>query len=912
MRFLPWLVLVPLAVVNCSSSKDASGGHFTVLDPGSGPSNARPLDPLPVGERRSSPAAPTVVIAALQRNGVTVKQVLGTDGTVVWISENGDGQFLFASSLDGVLSDPVLLVPASVKVGMKWQAGAYTFTVTDSKTMPTVLGAQVVWTIVQSKDDATVERQYIEGYGQMKVGTTVFSSFVIPLEPPAPPVDDDAPVAPTPLTGAATQLSVTAQQPVFLSALDDGAGSLTLGVTSLQLFYDSMNGRYVPVPAYDCSTFHGGALSAGCMQPTMPNSDYSGAVRVGGAWSIEPRDGYGRPKPVALGLQNFRYLDAAGQPHDATSRSNASDWSVDFGPTTTLRGSPDFSWPRYEQFLGFPTRSYLPALQVDANGVLPFAIWTNSGIVTSSHLRFTATDGHVEPPTPVGVAFGTQSVRTSPTEREMLFALPDGTITRVQNTADGTALETLAHVAVPAGKSLVGAVRITRDGHARADDALLVAIYNGPTLAAGLKLYTTSLATVPQHPRPVATPASLAVSAVRAGVDAEVCWPASTDTGLGSGWQLGGLAVAATYRGDQAGTCVLLVRDASLRAAAATTMAPIDAWHIEGTIPGIGKVALAINDAHDIGGPTFTATNAYTYTLAPLRGGGFIDTNGKLSDPDGLIVDDGDMPGTLPTDVAVKVMPNGTGFLWFHGDDPVRGSDAPYLVGRTTRPIALPSGACTMPPCKAGMGGVAVQQGGGYVVPIGNIPGQPVVFAPDGTATLATAKFPFRVTVAPGNTVIANQQELAHLTDGSYCSASTTASGYYLWCVDAAGTVRSKLWTPAPTGGAFSLHAFSDGTFLVATPTLYRFDAAALTLTLLATVPPVADLPAVRMGTDGSLWAQLYDPMTLVPSIHRVDPTGTTRLVGSENVNDFYVDEKFVYAILLVNKAGVSVRFPRP
>ena len=79
-----------------------------------------------MGLRRSGGANYVTVIGTVTDNGHTLKRVDGGNKRdVLWILENDDGQSLYASTEDGVLSLPVLLVPKTVRVGMsrltEWQ-----------------------------------------------------------------------------------------------------------------------------------------------------------------------------------------------------------------------------------------------------------------------------------------------------------------------------------------------------------------------------------------------------------------------------------------------------------------------------------------------------------------------------------------------------------------------------------------------------------------------------------------------------------------------------------------------------------------------------------------------------------------------------------------------------------------------
>jgi len=164
-----------LSSVGCTCGADAAGARYKFTADGTGP-EGKNLNPLRVGQVDSDF---TSVIDGLaeQPRGRAFRIHHFPSGTFESWLETPTGQFVTSTTDLGVISSPLLVLPATVRVGMKWETfldketPAFSYEVTKrEEQVATFFGSSTVWTLVQTASDGTATHlKYAEGSGRLSV-----------------------------------------------------------------------------------------------------------------------------------------------------------------------------------------------------------------------------------------------------------------------------------------------------------------------------------------------------------------------------------------------------------------------------------------------------------------------------------------------------------------------------------------------------------------------------------------------------------------------------------------------------------------------------------------------------------------------------------------------------------------------
>lgn len=195
----PRLRLLFLLVLTGACGDDSAFPGAEILDPGHGPPNAAPLEPLVPGTVRLG----AVVDPPLLRDGgeeirIRTGRDRGRYADVVTLRRKDGALYLVATVANGRLPRPLLWLPREVRDGMQWEAdpfdeGAprYRFTVRDLGVVPTPFGQVRSWDVTfddlavddDALDGAPAISSYAEGFGLYARGGDWLTGTVTPLDP---------------------------------------------------------------------------------------------------------------------------------------------------------------------------------------------------------------------------------------------------------------------------------------------------------------------------------------------------------------------------------------------------------------------------------------------------------------------------------------------------------------------------------------------------------------------------------------------------------------------------------------------------------------------------------------------------------------------------------------------------------
>lgn len=246
-----------LAQCTAPNAPPTSSLHYIVTAMGSGETNVKPLEPLRVGTRivqtggtngggfgwqmRTFVRSAGDVVEAMESIGNLFQMGGGVSTTRVRYRRTSDGVVRYVESAK--TSEPILIVPNTVRVGMEWTSGTdvlevvkYRVLSREMKTTP--VGDAIVWTIGRVTEVSVEERhEYAEGIGAITVNVNGLS-----LNPPSvdtmvvPDAEPTAAAALPTLTGRPIVIEPTVNtaldslQIESLSAIQAPSGTLTLMV----------------------------------------------------------------------------------------------------------------------------------------------------------------------------------------------------------------------------------------------------------------------------------------------------------------------------------------------------------------------------------------------------------------------------------------------------------------------------------------------------------------------------------------------------------------------------------------------------------------------------------------------------------------------------------------------------------
>ncbi|MCB9618709.1 MAG: hypothetical protein H6724_04550 [Sandaracinus sp.] len=302
----------------------------------------------------------------------------------------------------------------------------------------------------------------------------------------------------------------------------------------------------------------------------------------------------------------------------------------------------------------------------------------------------------------------TLSARLDPAGRTYLATTHDGGVRRVEIGAAGFAQFQLADLDLPEGDELVtafphqgGLLVITQRGREDFEGGALRPVFG--------TLHAFTAAVDPtRRDRPLDTrPHDIAT--FRTGTDMRVCYSTATPSPGLSGFTLGGFPAEAVKLDDH---CVLLLRER-----ATMDLDAVDAWLVEGPIPGVGRVSIAsVSEPRE----PLRETEAWK-RVAPLAGGGFASLSlryGNGMTPIGTPA----RPLPLSTNIIETGLPDAGGLgIWQAnraGDPPVTCPDEiPSCqilrnVSDTYTEVLVPSGTSAAVKVQLRGGGVLWEGGG--------------------------------------------------------------------------------------------------------------------------------------------------------------------------------------------------------
>ncbi len=170
------LLTLLAAGCTCASSSSPGDARHRFTAQGEGPANQLPLNPLRVGSVMGEGTDTALIDGVVDTtSGRELRMTNVFSGLVTRVLNTAEGLFFTGSTTDGTAPRPILVVPATVRVGMAWEvlgdqdAVLYTYRVVErSEVADSWFGPGVVWRIDQT--DAAGEvigRRYLEGRGSV-------------------------------------------------------------------------------------------------------------------------------------------------------------------------------------------------------------------------------------------------------------------------------------------------------------------------------------------------------------------------------------------------------------------------------------------------------------------------------------------------------------------------------------------------------------------------------------------------------------------------------------------------------------------------------------------------------------------------------------------------------------------------
>lgn len=865
-------ILALLAIAACGGG---AGPDVDWTAKGSGDPNVEPLQPLTVGSRTVGSNFGDIwsYDALIEHGGrqfVRVRVGRPTEmsdlNSVLMLRESDLGVELWYTSRDGWLPSPVLLVPATVRVGMRWRAkvrgkSRYEFEVTTRDLQRTAYGERPVWSIQETNltTAAVIERRYIEGVGFTEVDSASqpsYASFMRPLDPrPTPPY----PTLPaTPLTpyifepGVFDGLQTTSVSLVrpadsssatlIVKGITECAASncdvdLCFAVEGASTTRESISG---PVDTYH----QGRRCSYQRFAENLPHfaDDASGAF-------VNAHDVYWVPRDRRGGQDGVTAIFAdpdSLEPRILAGSSGGANILSDLGwaaySTTQGSGAQDprplgGQWAMLSNLVGklalentTNEDTQTTAFSLAAPGQTPqFAVLSRNKVL----MYATLVDNTLPTPTPVATLSGQPSVTTDQYGQHLLITSPDGRIDRIV-VADGTLVpEAIGRVELPAGEELVGALDLsgTLDGEGKLLLTTFTRSYEHLNERTDHEWTTRFYTTTMQPPVRWSFPPTAGVIAAEFGADVIVCWPPTSEEFNTEGWTIAGVSARQALPFGKA--CAQIVRDvvhdpalggADLSKPDHSTLVEADAlfadmrFDTEGPIPGVGRVSLGVAKI---------TTNLYSLFSAPMGGnpfaaladGGYVSpayryTAGGLKE--GVLI-----PPTTSGPRDRTIADRAGAGLWqtFYGGEVA-------LIGRESQTFAPPPEATAHP--QALLDAFA-SAGGGLVVRYAT--GSDPAWAASSTWFLLDAEGTWTTLPPPPS---GSRGYLVRTASGVLCGSSIVGDweSYEPYCVDATGALVGSVASTQDTKDWVDL---GDGTFLIGnldgTVGMSRFDPAAQTVT---------------------------------------------------------------------------------
>lgn len=647
--------LAALGTIGCPGGGGGGDGDrvFDVEEEGTGDDSLEALYPLRSGQifpLRDTVIRPPLEVApgliayrAISQPDTPTSSSIPDAQAELWLTSDDRGVWFEGSAADGRLDSPILLVPATVKLGMRWRTGAggveRTYEVVAREEAVTPLGPTTLWTIEQ-QTSPPIYRMYAEGWGP--VGLTVdhrltaaelptwrtIRSFAVgdePTQPSGPALEpiaspDADPALPPRVDSLRSVRHGEGGELVMLSAVGVSSGLTGVRVRSANLRYGA--GAVTELgplafPELLSESGDGVELPGTFLSDTRSAPNYfdgpASVFGVGNALHVG-RTAYFTSEEILIvenGIGGLAGIHVHGWPLEIPLVDPG------FGPPGGTGYGHVWGRPRMLRGSGFRVLHGDGATE----DRVPFAIVAGKlgGLwsATSERIadgRLTRLGEFVEAfPDAIGAdqsSYRGPRVDTTSSERGQihLFTTPGGVVDRIVVDADGARRERLGHVRLPPGHVLRAAAQT-------ADDSLVVVTYvEGAEPGQSARVFVAPRAGAPTPIAPVPF-----VSIEWTGLDAYVCWPASDAPLDPSAWRLGPAAAAAVIRVEDG--CALVVRDLEATpapAGVASTGAWPPGWRVlEADIPGAGRLrAFEPRSSAELVAPPTSG--------AWLRGGGVI------------------------------------------------------------------------------------------------------------------------------------------------------------------------------------------------------------------------------------------------------------------------------------------------
>ncbi len=680
---------------------------FEIIEAGTGDPNAAPLWPMRVGAIWGE----SVVEGITRRDGLELMRFVQpplpdplnglemNPPVVSWYRRTPDGLAFHGSTRQGFFPAGLLLVPNEVRVGMIWESEIdgvrVRFEVLSRAIEPTPLfGDQPVWTIDQtviSSGAVIATWTWIEGFGPR--GDAGILRVLLPAED-QPGIDVDATAARAPIStgsergGATPGIAHVSAHHVGprTTFLAFSAGILACGsADAAGRVEDSRLDLFdTPIALDRCPGYQAGGeyLLHGHAGLALPYS----ATEV--YWGKSSPDGANSMVMIGDGAMQHRFASYYGPDGAPETLAQAS-----YG---TLRHTAPFTSPEgmFHEAARTPARwvtvdhasqyTYHPTSgpsHVLMHSLRPYETPAPLTLRSAAGLFLASSYGvdGIAPPELVFHKAGNVHYHLFEDGRELYVTAPDGLVHRVTPTAEGgLTLDRIAQVALPPEESVTAVLRLDAGPLVEGSPLVVYAGQNTYTCPAGAPCFRPHTAHVVEALAPVEDPPppSTAVSAMPDGFDVFVCWPrALGPPSAASEWLLAGRAPAVVIEEPEgAGSCVLLVRDLSTP----PSLGP-GAFHVSGTIPGVGRVDLAM------GLRGFSEPNLDSFvSVLELPGldvsydphgyapnGGFL-SGAAIFGPSGVIVSQPEHLNAIAGGVAIPGVPDAAGAgLWLVYDDPV-------------------------------------------------------------------------------------------------------------------------------------------------------------------------------------------------------------------------------------------------
>ena len=600
---------------------------MVVTSPGTGDPSVGELSPQRTGVRRRFSGvidADTAFLGPSAHWGTSTQRYLAADDIRFFQSDDEHGLLYVASTRIGSFSRPILLLPPALRDGMEWQVRGSTsdalgtFTA-ELRTESTLYGPDLpVWRVTQRNEVTgnAFHTDYVEGYGAVATESAELMRAVIPLTSSPPratwplstltPLNDGAPLLEDlaakhvelvqPATGPATlriggetaYWDISGAIGTFSLAPSDACLELDQGQFS-EAVITAYRGTHVPEPT--CATALGGVLTeAGTYTQVVPVPS-TGFPTMNSSTPFVAQDG----TVQAILRLHDQHTDRGWLRGVPGAHTFATE-----GPHA---GPIDLPWRPGAAGLG---RVLTPLASTGDDDGIGFALQLDDVLLhghsrgdrIDSTLRFAAT-----------IPGGRVGARLHPGGRDLIVTTIDGVVDALKVGVDGIELERIAVLDLPDGHELVGALP--------SDDGLLVFTLVGredpvlfgdrPYLGA-LHAWTASITPV-DNPRDLDSPNApeLGLRAWPTHDGVRVCWTQGRSEPSLDDWTLGGAPAHARRSGDD---CIVVSGDIDPER--------VDAYRVEGPVPGVGRVVFA-HEAPSTPEPPLWEHGSHP--IAPIAGG---------------------------------------------------------------------------------------------------------------------------------------------------------------------------------------------------------------------------------------------------------------------------------------------------